>query len=303
MDIPQIDMRGKVCVVTGANAGIGRRVALGLAQMGARVVMACRNQDRALPVRDEIRRQSDNPGVKVAQVDLSSQASIRKMAAAFQLEYDRLDVLINNAANFDQTIKKPILTEDGVETVFATNHLGPFLLTNLILEMLNASAPARVLNVASKGLLSFPFLSIEFNNLYGEKKYSVAHAYYQSKLAQLMFTFDLAKRLQGSGVTVNCIRVTNVRLDDDRLGHLPGWMRSLYSFKARMAITSENMAETYLNLAARPEFAEVSGTYFDENCHPVKASARTYDTEVWQKLWDTSAGLVGMSPAEAVQPV
>lgn len=295
MILPDVELSGKVCIVTGANAGIGQRVALGLAQMRARVVMACRNLDRAIPVRDAIRRESGNTHVEVAQVDLSSQASIRAMVFAFLQDYDRLDLLINNAANFDQSIKKPVLTEDGIETIFATNHLGPFLMTNLLLDRLKASSPARVLNVASKGLLSLPFLTIDFDNLNGEKKYSPTHAYYQSKLAQLMFTYELAKRLQGSQVVVNCIRVTNVRLDEDRLENLPGWMRSVYKLKARLAISPERMAETYLSLAALPEFSTVSGEYYDENCQPVRASARAYDAKVWQRLWDTSAELVDLS--------
>ncbi len=294
MNIPQVDMSGKVCIVTGANAGIGKRVALGLARMGARVVMACRSPERSLPARDAIRAQSGNQQVEVAQVDLSSQLSIRTMAAAFLRDYDRLDVLINNAANFDQSLKQPILTREGVETVFATNHLGPFLMTNLLLERLQASAPARVLNVASKGLLSFPFMTIDFDHLNGGKRYSVTKAYYQSKLAQVMFTFELARRLQGSGVTVNCIRVANVRLDNDRLKHLPAWMRSVYQLKSRLAITPERMAETYLNLATLPDYAGINGTYFDENCRQVRASARSYEPAVWRSLWELSAELVDM---------
>jgi NAD(P)-dependent dehydrogenase (short-subunit alcohol dehydrogenase family) len=135
----------------------------------------------------------------------------------------------------------------------------------LLLETLTTSAPARIINVASKGLLTFPGLTVEFDNLNGERKFSATHAYYHSKIAQVMFTYDLAKRLAGTGITVNCIRVTNVALDWDRLTDLPGWMRAMYSLKRRFCITPEKMAETYAYLAASPEVKNVTGKYWNEN--------------------------------------
>jgi NAD(P)-dependent dehydrogenase (short-subunit alcohol dehydrogenase family) len=285
----------KVIIITGANAGIGRETARGLAQLGHTVIMVCRNTPAGEAVRQEIVAQTGNPAVEVLKCDLSSQQSIRQFVADFTAKYPRLDVLINNAANFDHTLKKPTLTEDGVEVIFATNHLGPFLLTHLLLDTLKASAPARVLTVASQGLVMYPFLSIEFDNLNGQKKFSTQHAYYHSKLAQVMFTFDLAERLSGSGVTVNCIRVTNVQIDKGRYEYLTGWKRRAYEIKRRRAITPEQMAAAYIYLAVAPEFETVTGKYFDEKCKEVKAYKPAYDRAVWRKLWDVSAELTHLA--------
>ena len=291
MQTPNQNAHGKIIVVTGSNSGIGKAAAHQLAARGATVVMVCRNQAAGETVRREIVAQTGNANVELFVCDLSEQKSIRAFVQNFTRNYQRLDALINNAANFDQTLKQPRLTSDGIETIFATNHLGPFLMTNLLLDTLKASAPARVLNVASKGLVTFPFLDIEFDNLNGQKKFSVTHAYYHAKLAQVMFTYDLAERLQGTGVTVNCSRVTNVQLDWARLTEIPAYMRWAYSIKRKFSITPEQMAESYVRLVLAPEFENVTGTYFDENCREVKSSAKSYNRVVWKKLWDVSAQL------------
>lgn len=287
--------QNKVCIITGSNAGIGKRAALALAQTGATVVMMCRNPQRGEAARQEIIQQSGNDKVDLILVDMSSQKSIRNAVAEFKQRYNRLDVLINNAANFDITMKSPQMTKDGVETIFATNHLGVFLMTNLLLDLLKACVSARILNVASKGLMTYPFLSIEFDNLNGEKKFSAQHAYYHSKMAQLMFTYDLAKRLKGTGVTVNCIRVPAVRLDEGRYDHIPSAMRFIYKFKMRFALSPEAMAEAYVRLATASEFENVTGQYFDENCKVVKSSKKSSDEDVWKKLWDKSVELTRLS--------
>lgn len=285
----------KVIIVTGANAGIGRETARGLAKLGHTVVMVCRNTQAGEAVRQEIVAQTGNTAVEVMACDLSSQQSIRQFVADFTAKYPRLDVLINNAANFDHTLKKPVLTADGVEVIFATNHLGPFLLTHLLLDTLKASAPARVLTVASQGLVTYPFLSIEFDNLYGQKKFSTQHAYYHSKMAQVMFTFDLAERWQGSGITVNCIRVTNVQIDKGRYEYITGWKRWAYEIKRSRAITPVQMAEAYIRLAVAPEYETVTGKYFDEKCKEVKAYKPAYDRAVWKRLWDVSAEMTHLN--------
>ena len=281
----------KTIIVTGANAGIGRETARGLAKLGHTVIMVCRNVPAGESVRQDIIAQTGNQAVELMKCDLSSQASIRQFAADFTAQHPRLDVLINNAANFDHTLKQPVLTADGVEVVFATNQLGPFLLTNLLLDTLKASAPARVLTVASQGLMMYPFLTIEFDNLAGQKKFSTQHAYYHSKLAQVMFTFDLAERLRGTGVTVNCLRVPNVQIDHGRYEYITGWKRRAYEIKRRRAITPAQMAEAYIRLAVAPEFETITGQYFDEHCREVKAHKPAYDRAVWQKLWAVSAAL------------
>lgn len=284
-------MKDKVIIITGANSGIGKAAAIQLAKTGATVVMACRSPERGAAALENVRETSGSTRVELMGVDLAWQDSIRRFTDEFRHRHTRLDVLIHNAANFDHRQKKPVLTEDGVETVFATNHLGPFLLTHLLLDLLKASAPSRVITVASKGLVTYPFLGIEFDNLNGERKFSMQHAYYHSKQAQVMFTFDLAERLEGSGVTVNCVRVGNVAIPDERLTHLPEWMRRVYHAKRKFALTPEKMAETYTWLAADPAVETVTGGYWDAPHVPARANRKAYDEATWKRLWDVSASL------------
>jgi NAD(P)-dependent dehydrogenase (short-subunit alcohol dehydrogenase family) len=287
--IDMTEAKGKVCMITGANSGIGKRAALQLAEKGATVVMVCRNQERGEAALTEIKEQSGNKSVDLLLCDLSSQKSIRDLVKNFEGSYDNLHVLINNAANFDNTLKKPVLTEEGIEVIFATNHVGPFLLTTLLLDTMKRSAPSRIITIASKGLVIYPGLTIEFDNLNGEKKFSYQHAYYHSKLAQIMFTYELARRLKGTGVTVNCIRVTNVKIDLERV---TGRFRSIYRIKRFFGITPEEMAKTYVYVSMSPEVEGVTGKYFDEHGKEVKSSKRSYDQDVWKKLWDVTEGLI-----------
>jgi len=217
------------------------------------------------------------------QVDMSSQESIRQFAREFLERYGELHVLIHNAANFDHTQKERVLTPEGLETVFATNHLGPFLMTHLLLEVLKASAPSRVITVASKGLLTYPFLDIEFDNLNGEQKFNLQHAYYHSKQAQVMFTFDLAERLR-AGISVHCVRVGNVAIPDERLNHLPKWLLKMYAMKRKFSMTPEKMAETYVWLAADPVGAQQTGGYWDAPGVAVKANKNAYNKEIQKAL-------------------
>jgi NAD(P)-dependent dehydrogenase (short-subunit alcohol dehydrogenase family) len=284
----------KTIIVTGANSGIGKAAAVQLAGLGATVIMACRSAERGAQAFEEVRNASQSEKVELMQVELASQASIRKFCAEFLASHQRLDVLIHNAANFDHTLKKPTLTADGVETIFATNHVAVFLMTHLLLDTLKASSPSRIITVASKGLMTYPFLDIEFDNLNGERNFNTQHAYYHSKQAQVMFTYDLAERLKGSGVTVNCVRVTNVAIPDERLSHLPGWLKKIYHLKRRMAITPEHQAQTYVYLAADPAVQNVSGGYWDENNRQVQSNQKSYNRETWKKLWAESERLAGI---------
>lgn len=285
------DMTGKVSLITGANAGIGKRAARQLAALGSEVIVVCRNAVSGAQAVEDIKRETGNARVECLQADLSSQQSVRMLADAFRTKYRRLDVLIHNAANFDLSMKKPVLTEDGVETIFATNHLGPFLLTRLLLDLLKQSAPSRIITIASKGLLSFPNLTIEFDNLNGERRFSPTRAYYHSKLAQLMFTYDLAEKLQGTGVTVNGIRVPSVKIDEGRHQHLPSWLHTVYQLKRRFALEPEAMAETYVYLAANPALTTVTGKYFNEKNEAVSSSRKSMDRAVWARLWEISEQL------------
>ena len=286
------NLTNKTILITGANSGIGKAAAIQLARLGADVVMACRNSERGLKAMQDVIALTGSNKVDLLPMDLSSQASIRDAIDQFNDRHQHLDVLIHNAATFDHTLKRPVLTADGVEMVFATNHLGPFLLTHLLLDTLKANAPSRIITVASKGLMTYPFLDIEFDNLNGEHKFDMQYAYYHSKQAQVMFTFDLAERLKGSGVIVNCVRVGNVAIPDERLGHLPVWLLKVYAMKRKFAMTPEKMAETYVWLAAEPSIQNLTGGYFDAPNVPVKANKNAYNRETWKRLWDVSAKLI-----------
>ncbi|RPI33391.1 MAG: SDR family NAD(P)-dependent oxidoreductase [Chloroflexota bacterium] len=289
------NLENKTIIITGANSGIGKAASIQLAKLEATVIMACRSAGRGAQALEEVCRQSGSHKVELMQVDMSSQLSIRQFVDLFKTKHSRLDVLIHNAANFDHTLKKPVLTAEGVETIFATNHVGVFLMTHLLLDLLKASAPSRIITVASKGLMTYPFLDIEFDNLNGERKFSTQHAYYLSKQAQVMYTYALAERLRGSGVTANCVRVTNVAIPDERLTHLPNWLRRIYHLKRSMAITPERQAETYVYLAADPGVQDVTGGYWDENNHQVRSNQKSYNRDTWERLWRVSERLAGIA--------
>ena len=282
------DLTNKTIIITGANSGIGKAASMQLARMGANVVMMCRNKERGEQALQDVRAASNNDKVELILVDMSSQASVRGAVNEFLSRHSRLDVLIHNAANFDHRQKNPVITADGLENVFATNHVNIFLMTQLLLDTLKQSAPSRIITVASKGLVTYPLLDIEFDNFNGEKKFSMQHAYYHSKQAQVMFTFDLAERLKGTGVTVNCVRVGNVAIPDTRLDHLPAWLLKIYEMKRKFALTPEKMAETYVWLAADPALKDVTGGYWDAPNTPAKANKNAYDRETQQRLWNST---------------
>jgi len=294
----EYNLSGKTIIITGANSGIGKAAAIKLAELGANVVMACRSAERGAQALEDVRRLSHSDKVSLMLVDMASQASIRQFVEDFQKKHQRLDVLIHNAANFDTSLKKPVLTADGVETIFATNHVGVVLMTDLLLDLLKASAPSRIITVASKGLVAYPFMDIEFDNLNGERKFSPQHAYYHSKLAQVMYTYELAERLKGTGVTVNCVRVTNVALPEDRISNQPKWLQNLYKIKRKMSITPERQAETYVYLAADPAVENITGGYWDENNRQVSSSRNSYNRETWKRLWQESERMAGIRGTE-----
>ena len=285
------DLTNKTIIVTGANSGIGKAASIQLAQFGAHVVMMCRSRERGEQALQDVRTASKSEKVELILVDMSSQESVRNAVNDFLGKHSRLDVLIHNAANFDHRQKKPVMTDDGLETVFATNHVNIFLMTDLLLEALKKSAPSRVITVASKGLMTYPFLDIEFDNLYGERKFNLQHAYYHAKQAQVMYTFDLSERLKDTGVTVNCVRVGNVAVPDTRLDYLPKWLLKIYHAKRKFAMTPEKMAETYVWLAADPSLQDVTGGYWDAPNVSAKANKNAYEKDTWKKLWDVTEEL------------
>lgn len=274
-------MKEKICIITGANSGIGKAAAIQIAQKGVRVIMACRDQERGATALHDVRTMSGSETVELMLVDMSSQTSIRAFASEFYAKYDRLDVLIHNAAAFDIRAKTRHLSADGIESVWATNHLGPVLLTDLLLDALKRSEQGRIITISSKGLIVYPFLKVDLDDPeFANRKFSVQKAYYQSKLAQVMYTYWLADQLKETPITVNSIRVTNVRIDvDTRYPDMPKYKRRMYALKSKSAITPEKMAETYTYLATSDAVRTTTGKYFDDPTHIVNSSGYSRNPE------------------------
>ena len=278
-------MKDKVVLVTGANSGIGKAASLALAKIGATVVMVARNKERGEAARSEIVRESRNGSVDLLLADLSSLESVRQLATEFQRKYSKLHVLINNAGLFNQ---RRHVTMDGYENTFATNYLAPFLLTNLQLDLLKASAPSRIFNVSSVGHYNG---HINFDDLNLEKEYGGWKAYGQSKLALVLFTYELAKKLQGTEVTVNAVHPGTVATNI--------WSRPLGPVGFIMALpklfmtTPRQGAETIVYLASSPDAKDLNGEYL-EKLKVKKSSDESYNEEIAQRLWDVSAKLTGL---------
>lgn len=283
-------MQGRICMVTGVNSGLGKATALGLAKLGAQVVMVCRHQARGEAAHHDIIKQSGSKEVTLLIADLSSQAGIYALAETLKQRFDKLHVLINNAGVY---LRKRQLTKDGFEQTFAVNYLAPFLLINFLLEPLRASAPARIINVAGayhrRG-------EIHFDDLQLARDYTGAAANNQSQLARVLFTYELARRLEGTGVTVNCLHPGSVRTDITR--EMPKTLQFLAKTLFRpFFVSPERGAETILYLATSPEVETTSGKYF-VNKRPVLSSRRSYNSELAKRLWSVSEWLTGLYDLE-----
>ncbi|MBN2351369.1 MAG: SDR family NAD(P)-dependent oxidoreductase [Spirochaetales bacterium] len=284
----------KICLIFGGDSGVGKAAALMLARTGSTVVIACRDMEGGGTARREIIAKTGNNSVSLIECDPSSQKSIRDCAGQFKKKYARLDALINNVANFDLSLSRPVLTEDGRELIFAMNYLGPFLLTNLLLDSLKNGGVSRVVNIVSRGLSLYPLLTIEFDNLNSERRYSPAHAYHHAKLALVMFTYELAARLRETSVTVNCVWVPNEKLGDDlqiRISPLKKW---LYLIQARSDFSQMDMAELYLWLATAKDAGSLNGRCIDEKRRVVRTPKSSYDGDIRRRLWDVSLKLTGL---------
>ena len=262
-----------IVLVTGATDGLGRRVALELAERGATVLLHGRSRERCEAVLEEVRRQTGSEGSRYYLADLSSLAAVRKLAEEIVSEHDRLDVLVNNAGVIAEQREE---TEDGLELTFAVNYLAHFLLSNLLLPLLRCSAPARVVNGASAGQSR-----VDFRDVMLERDYDAIRAYTQSKLAQVMFTLDLAERLQSTGVTVNALHPAT--LMDTKM--------VLETF-GRTSSTVREGADATVRLAVSPELEEVTGRYFD-GTRTTRANRQAYDAEARKRLWNLSEELCG----------
>ena len=280
-------LEGKEIVVTGGTDGIGKVTARELAKMGASVTIVARNATKAQQVVKELRAAAGHDRVGFVRADLSSQKGVRGAVETIKGRLTRLDVLINNAGAM---FSRRELTEDGIERTLALNHLAYFLLTNLLLDLIKASAPARIVNVSSA---AHNGAKLDINDLQGAKSYSGWRAYQRSKLANIYFTYELARRLSGSNVTVNCLHPGFVA---SRFGSNNGGVaRVLFAAaKTVFAISEANGARTSVYLASSPDVDGVTGKYFDSR-RAVKSSAASLDEQKWRELWRASEKLTGLS--------
>jgi NAD(P)-dependent dehydrogenase (short-subunit alcohol dehydrogenase family) len=279
-------LEGKTCMVTGATSGIGQATALGLARLGARVVVVGRNPEKCTRIVKDIRQQSGNQNVDCLLADLSDQAQIHKLALEFQESYPHLHVLVNNAGGFFLRRQESI---DGLEMTFALNHLNYFLLTGLLIKVLKGSAPARIVNVSSE---SHRKARLDFSDLQMKRNYRPMQAYGRSKLANILFTRELARRLEGSGVTANALHpgfvATNIGGNNGLLARL---VMPLIHLRA---ISPQKGAETSIYLASSLEIANVSGEYFIRR-KSVRAGEAAYDDQAALQLWNASQEMTGES--------
>jgi NAD(P)-dependent dehydrogenase (short-subunit alcohol dehydrogenase family) len=279
----------KTCLITGANSGIGKALAGAIAGLGAELVMVCRDRARGESARNEIINKSGNPNIHLFLFDLSSQKSIRNGVREIKMKYRKLDILINNAGVI---LFKKILTEDGIESMFAVNFLGPFLLTNLLMDLLITGAPARVINVVSEGTSKG---TINVESLPVPKKFNPVLAYSQSKQAEILFTHELADRMKGTGVTANCFYPGLVKTNLGKVDK--GFRRLTYQILTRLLgslfCTVEESIKTGIFLAASRNAEKLTGNFITRNKNKLLLKT-SYDKETAKLLWKTSEKLTGL---------
>lgn len=273
----------KTIIVTGANTGIGKETARGLATLGATVVMVCRDGQRGEAAQHDIKQTTGNDRVEVMICDFSSLSSIRQFAEAFKQRHNRLEVLVNNAG---VVLRERSMTEDGFESTFAINHLGYFLVTKLLLDVLKKSAPARIVNVAST---AHKYARLDINAWVTGRDFSAFGAYANSKLANILFTFELARRLEGTGVTANCLHPGGVGTNLFR--GLPKFLQALIKL---VTMSPERGARTSIYLASSPEVEGVTGKYFARR-KEAKSSESSRNKEVARQLWELSEELTRLN--------
>ncbi len=277
MEVSILSMEGKICMITGANSGIGKATAIGLAKLNSRIIIICRDKDRGEKAKEEIIIQTGNKNIDLLLCDLSSQEQIRKLVAEFKEKYQNLHMLINNAGIM---LKMRTLSVDGFEMNFAVHFLAPFLLTNLLLDVLKKSAPSRVINVASA---AHKRAKIDLDDLQSEnKKYRLFSVYGISKLAEVLFTYELSRRLEGTGVTANTVHpgVVNTNLGRDQSKFSQWFARKFFK-------SPEEGAQTSIYLASSSEVEGITGKYF-VNKQLKESSEESYNEEYAKKLWQTA---------------
>lgn len=280
-----VNMENKICIVTGANSGIGRVTAETLAKKGFNVLMVCRNKEKGLKALSEINERVKNASIELFIVDFSSQKDIRLVASEIKSKYPVIDVLVNNAGAVNEIRTETI---DGLENTFATNHLGYFLFTNLLLENLKAAPKARIVNVASEAQR---IGKLNFDDLQSKLNYSPMKAYCQSKLANIVFTYELAKRLNGTNITANCLHpgVVNTNFGKE----LKGFFKVVYFLFGKLQRSPEKGAETIIWLASSPEVEGITGKYFSDK-KEIKSQKDSYLETIQKQLWEVSEQLTIM---------
>jgi len=281
-------MGGTTVLITGGTSGIGKATAVAMAAMGANVVVVGRNQERGGAAVEEIKAQSHNESVELMLADLSVQAEVRRLAEEFLERYDRLDVLVNNAGLVQS---KRTETPDGIEMTLAINHLAPFLLTNLLLGCLEQSAPSRVITVSSEAQR---WGTMDFEDMQSRRKYRGFPVYGMTKLANIMFTYELAERLDGTGVMANCLHPGSVgtNFGQNNRGAMALFFRTFKPFMR----SPEQGADTLIWLASSPEVDGVSGKYFSDR-KEIEAKKVAYDPAARRRLWEISEDLTGLKVA------
>jgi NAD(P)-dependent dehydrogenase (short-subunit alcohol dehydrogenase family) len=278
---------GKTCLVTGANQGIGKKTAQALAVLGATVVISARDRAKGEAALTEIKRRSGSNDVELMLADFASFDSIRQFAAEFQAKHQRLHVLVNNAGAYNAT---RTLTKDGLETTFGVNHQGYFFTTKLLLGTIKASAPARIVSVSSG---AHARANINFDDLHGERSYRGFGAYGQSKLANVLFTYELARRPEGTGITANCLHpgVAMTGFGKNNAGMIGSLFGVFQTVAKPFLLTPEKGARTSIYLAASPDVEGVTGRYF-ANSREKQSNPISHDREVARRLWDVSEEVV-----------
>jgi len=272
-----MSMEGKICIITGANSGIGKATAIGLAKMNATIIMMCRNKERGEEAQKEIIELTGNKKVDLLLCDLSSQESISKFVSEFKSKYQKLHILINNAGVM---LSKRAISVDGLEMNFAVNYIAPFLLTNLLLDVLKKSAPSRIINVSSA---AHRMAKMDFDDLQSEKrKYRLFKIYGVSKLALMLFSYELSRRLEGTSVTVNTIHpgVVNTNLGQDQSSFSKGFAKLFFK-------KPEKGAETSIYLASSQEVEGITGKYYAKK-QQKQSSEESYNEDYAKRLWELS---------------
>ncbi len=280
-------MTGRTCLITGASNGIGKEAAVAIAATGASVIMVARDQSRGQAALDEVRRRSGTDGVELLLADLASLDEVRRLARDVRDRHDRLHVLINNAGAYNAHRSE---TKDGFETTIGVNHLAHFLLTMELLDLLKASAPARIVNVSSAAHIG---ARIDFDDLQLKRRYGGMRAYGQSKLANVLFTYELGRRLEGSGVTANAIHpgVVLTGFGRNNTGLIGLGFEVFQLFGRPFLLTPERGADTIIYLATSPDVEGVTGKYFEKR-HAIPSTPGSYDEATQKRLWDVSEQLV-----------